>query len=263
MDLGINGKIALVAASSKGLGRAIATTLAAEGARLVMCARDQEQLEQAADRICADTGAEVHTVAVDLATADGPGRFVETAVERLGGVDILVTNTGGPRVGTFAGLSEEDWLHAVDLVLLSAVRLIRAAVPHMESRGSGRIINITSISVKEPVDGLLLSNSLRAAVVGMAKTLSRELAPAGILVNNVCPGRIATDRLLALDKARAEQVGCSMEEVRRRTQQSIPVGRYGQPGELAALVAFLASSRASYITGATILCDGGLYAGLM
>jgi len=263
MDLGLNGKIAVVAASSKGLGRAAATTLAAEGARIVMCARDEDTLMEAADRICADTGAEVHTVAADLSKPEGPRQLVQTALDQAGGVDILVTNTGGPPVGTFDELDDGAWQAAFDQLLLSVVRLIREAAPHMEARGGGRIVNITSVSVRQPIAGLMLSNALRAAVVGMAKTLSRELSPAGILVNNVCPGRIATDRLNQLDAARAERAGLSMEQVRLEAQQGIPLGRYGQPDELAALIAFLASSRASYITGETILCDGGLYAGLM
>jgi 3-oxoacyl-[acyl-carrier protein] reductase len=263
MELGLNGKTALVAAASKGLGRAVATTLAREGARVVMCARSRDPLEQAADQICSETGAEVHTLALDLADPEAPARFVELALERTGAVDVLVTNTGGPPVATFAELDDGAWAAAVDLVLMSAVRLIRAAVPAMEQRGGGRIANITSISVKEPIAGLMLSNALRAAVVGMAKTLSRELGPAGILVNNVCPGRIATDRLLQLDQKRSERSGQSLERIRLESQQRIPLGRYGQPEELAALVAFLVSSQASYITGTTILCDGGLYSGLM
>lgn len=263
MDLGLNGKIALVAASSRGLGKAVATALAREGARLVMCARERDDLEATADRICATTGAEVHTVVADLARPEGPRRFVETAVTQAGGVDILVANTGGPPVGTFEELGVEAWQAAFELVLLSAVRLARQAVPAMKQRGGGRIINITSISVKQPIPGLLLSNALRAAVVGMAKTLASELAPHGILVNNVCPGRIATDRLLELDRTRAERTGLPLEQVRQEAQRQIPLGRYGQPEELAALVAFLASSQASYITGATILCDGGLFVGLM
>ena len=262
MDLGLDGKIALVAASSKGLGRAIATTLGKEGARLVLCARDRDQLEETADQI-ASAGAEVHTLPVDLASPDGPAAFVEYAVKQTGGVDVLVTNTGGPPVGTFDEHDDAAWQHATDLVLMSAVRLIRAAVPHLEQRGGGRIVNVTSVSVKQPIAGLLLSNSLRAAVVGMAKTLSAELAHKGILVNNVCPGRIATDRLMQLDQSRSERTGLPVEQVRLEAQQTIPLGRYGQPDELAALVAFLVSGRASYITGETILCDGGLYGGLM
>jgi 3-oxoacyl-[acyl-carrier protein] reductase len=263
MDLGLNGKIALCAAASRGLGRAIAAALAREGARLVMCARRREALEEAADRICAATGAEVHTIALDLAHPDGPRRFVEFARASAGGVDILVTNTGGPPPGSFAELDDDAWRAACELLLMSAVRLIRAAVPEMERRGGGRIVNVASSAVKQPIAGLMLSNSLRAAVIGMAKTLAGELGPRNILVNNVCPGRIATDRLLELDQERAQRVGAPLEQVRLEAQRLIPLGRYGQPEELAALVAFLASAQASYMTGATILCDGGLSAGLM
>ncbi len=263
MDLGLNGKIALCAASSRGLGRAIATALAREGARVCMCGRDRDRLEEAADRICEATGAEVFTFALDLADAEGPRRFVEGALEQAGGVDILVTNTGGPKLGSFEELDDEAWYAAAELLLLSAVRLIRAAVPAMERRGGGRIVNVTSISVKQPIPGLMLSNSLRAAVVGMAKTLAGELAPRKILVNNVCPGMIATDRLIELDQDRAARSGLPLEQVRLEAQRQIPLGRYGQPEELAALVAFLCSAQASYVTGSTILCDGGLYRGLM
>ncbi len=263
MDLGLNGKVALVAASSRGIGRATAATLAAEGARVVMCARDRDTLEQAADRICADTGADVFTVPTDLSSEEGPSRLVAAALEQAGALDILVTNTGGPPVGTFDELSDAQWEGAFTGLLLSAVRLIRAATPAMEERGGGRVVNVTSVSVKQPIPGLMLSNALRAAVVGMAKTLSTELAPAGILINNVCPGRIATDRLNQLDEERARRTGVPVGQVRQMAQQTIPLGRYGQPEELAALIAFLCSNKASYITGETILCDGGLYRGLM
>lgn len=263
MDLGLNGKIALCAASSRGLGRAIATALAREGARVCMCGRDRDTLEATADRICETTGAEVFTLPVDLAEPDGPRRFVRGALEQAGGVDLLITNTGGPPVGSFLELDDEAWRRATELLLMSAVRLVREAVPAMEARGGGRIVHVASISVKQPIAGLMLSNSLRAAVVGMAKTLATELAPKKILVNAVCPGMIATDRLLELDQTRAARSGLSVEQVRLEAQRQIPLGRYGQPEELAALVAFLCSAQASYLTGTTILCDGGLYRGLM
>ena len=262
MDLGLNGKVALVAASSRGIGRATAAALAAEGARVVMCARDRDPLEQAADRICADTGADVYAVPTDLSTEQGPAQLVQTTLELTGALDILVTNTGGPPVGTFDELSDQAWQDAFGSLVMSVVRLVRAAAPAMKGRGGGRVINVTSVSVKQPIPGLMLSNALRAAVVGMAKTLSRELAPAGILVNNVCPGRIATDRLNQLDATLAQRSGIPLEQVRQQAQQSIPLGRYGQPEELASLITFLASGKASYITGETILCDGGLYGGL-
>lgn len=263
MDYGLNGKIALVAASSRGLGRAIAMALAKEGARIVMCARNQEQLEATADRICAATGADVYTIALDLATSEGPRQCVKSAIQQAGGVDILVTNTGGPPVGTFAQFDDTAWLQAYEQILLSAIRLIREAIPHLENRGGGRIINIASISAKEPIPGLILSNSLRAALIGMAKTLATELGPKGILVNNICPGRIATDRVMHLDQERSQQLGIPLEQIRQEAQRKIPLGRYGQPEELAALVAFLASNQATYITGCTMLCDGGLFSGLM
>ncbi|MCB9558358.1 MAG: SDR family oxidoreductase [Deltaproteobacteria bacterium] len=263
MDFGLNGKIAVVAASSKGLGRAIATSLAKEGAKLVLCARDCDTLESTADRICQDTGAEVTTIAADLSDPQAPATVIAQALKQFGGVDILVTNTGGPPIGNFAALDEAQWHQAWNQVLMSAVRLIRAAIEPMRSRGGGRIVNITSISVKQPIAGLMLSNAYRAAIVGMAKTLANELGPDNILVNNVCPGKIATDRLLALDEARAASQSISLEQQRTQAQREIPLGRYGQPDELASLITFLCSTRASYITGSTILCDGGLFSGLM
>lgn len=263
MDLGLNGKIALVAASSRGLGKAAAYSLAEEGARIVMCARSQDDLEEAADRLCADTGAEVQTIACDLSTKDGPQAAVRHAVETMGGLDILVTNIGGPPIGTFSDLDDDDWQACQESVLMSAVRLIRHALPSMRKRGGGRIVNIASIAVKEPIARLMLSNAYRAALVAMAKTLAGELAPDNILINNVCPGRIATDRLVALDQARAEAESVSVEHVRAQAQRLIPLGRYGQADELASLITFLASARASYITGTTIQCDGGLFGGLM
>jgi 3-oxoacyl-[acyl-carrier protein] reductase len=263
MDFGLVGKIAAVAGASKGLGRAIATALAHEGAEVVLCARDRARLEDVADKLCQQTGAEIRIVDADLGSERGVERFMEAASVN-GGPDILVSNTGGPPPGSFLEIHDDQaWMQAHEQLLLSAIRMARLAIPRMKERGSGRIINITSITVKQPAGNLILSNAYRAAVVSMAKTLSREVAPFGITVNNVCPGYISTDRLASLDQNTAEKLAIPIEQVRTESQKKIPLGRYGQPEELAALVAFLSSVQASYITGTTIQCDGGLYSGLL
>lgn len=263
MDLELRGKVALVAAASRGLGRAVAAGLAAEGARVALCARHAAPLEEAAARIAAETGAEVLPVVADVSRAADCARFVDTAVARWGGVDILVNNSGGPPPGTFADADDSVWAAAIETTLMNVVRLTRLVVPHMKARGGGRIVNIESVSVKQPISGLLLSNSVRAAVIGLAKTLADELAPDNILVNNVCPGAHETDRLRELAAVRARQSGGTPEDALRSIAMSIPLGRLGRPEELAAVVVFLCSARASYVTGATIVVDGGAYRGLM
>lgn len=263
MDLGLKAKVAAVAGASRGIGRAIATTLAREHATLSLCARDQEQLEDSADKICQVSQNNVYTIALDLNQADSATRFIDYTVKQAGKLDILITNTGGPPAGQFMNFNDDDWKNAGEQLLFSSMRLIRAAIPHMKKQGGGRIINITSISVKQPIAELILSTSYRAAIIGMAKTLAKELAADNILVNNICPGKISTDRLASLDQLTAERKAISIENVRMDAQRQIPLGRYGQPEEIASLVAFLASSQASYITGTTIQCDGGLYDGLM
>jgi len=263
MDLGLKGKCAIVCAASKGLGRASALALAREGASIVMCARRADALEQAAREIGAETGATVLAVPADVGVQADADRLIRTAADSLGGIDVLVTNTGGPPSGPFEGIRDADWYAAIESLLMSVVRLSREVIPHMRARGGGRIIHITSISVKQPVQGLVLSNALRAAVTGLSKTLSNELASDRILVNCVAPGYTATDRVVELTAAAAQREGIAPEIVQKRTEEKIPMRRMGTPDEFGAAVAFLASDRASYLTGVTLQVDGGYVAGLL
>lgn len=257
MDLGIAGRVALVAASSRGLGRAVAEELAAEGTHLVMCARGEAALAEAVASADARGPGEVVGVRADLSDPADVAGLVDTAMARFGRVDILVNNAGGPPAGQFEDHDPTAWRAAVRLNLESALDLTRAVLPGMKERGWGRILNITSVAVKEPVDGLILSNSVRAAVTGFAKTLSNEVASFGITVNNVLPGFTRTARLEQLAAVRAESGGISTEEVEAGWNAAIPAGRLGEPREFAAVVAFLASDRASYVTGVSIAVDGG------
>ena len=263
MDFQLKGKIALVAAASKGLGRAVAEELAAEGASLVLCARGEEALQQTRAALEAAHGVPVLAVAADLSTVAGVARVTQAAFERFGRVDILVTNTGGPPAGTFEQHSPEAWQAATNLLLTSVVELTRAVLPSMKERAWGRILNVTSIAVKQPVAGLMLSNSLRAAVTGMARTLANEVAPFGITVNNILPGYTRTDRVEHLAQATADREGISPDEATARWTREIPMQRLGEPAEFAALAAFLCSARASYITGTSIPVDGGWIKGLL
>lgn len=261
MDLGISGKTALVAASSRGLGRAAAQLLAGEGARVVLCARNDGELQAAADAIRNETGAEVLAVAADVSVAEDIRRVVQRAREAFGGVDILVNNAGGPPPGYFEDMTDEDWRQAHELTLMSTVRFTRAVLPHMREQRFGRIINITSVSVKQPIDQLLLSNSLRLGVIGWAKTLSNQVAADGVTINNVCPGWTRTERVTGLLAARSKNEGISQAEAEQTITDTVPMGRLGEPEELASLIVYLASSRAAYMTGTTIQVDGGLTAG--
>lgn len=262
MDLGIAGKVALVAAASSGLGKATAWRLAKEGARVAICSRHEERIRQAAEEIVADTGATVLPVTADLTRAEDIERFVRTAAEELGPPLILVTNNGGPPSGPPLSFSDEDWWAAFNQVFFSALRLIRLVVPYMEAAGWGRIVNITSVSVKQPLDNLVLSNATRSALVALAKTLSNTLAPKGITINNVGPGPIATPRIEELIEAAVRQEGVSREEARARWAAPIPMGRLGRPEELADVIAFLCSENAAFVTGVTIQVDGGMTKGL-
>lgn len=257
MDFGLAGKVALVAASSKGLGLAVAQELAMEGAHLIMCARGVEALEKAAAEVESCGSGEVLALPTDLLNSAEISSLVDATVSRFGHVDVLVNNAGGPPYGTFEDHPPEAWQAAVRLNLESALNLTREVLPEMKERGWGRIINITSVAVKEPVDGLILSNSVRAAVTGFARTLANEVASFGITVNNVLPGFTRTDRLLQLAEAQSKQRGISTEDVENGWNSVIPARRLGKPREFAAVVAFLASERASYVTGVSIAVDGG------
>jgi 3-oxoacyl-[acyl-carrier protein] reductase len=296
MDLGLDGRVALVLAASRGLGRAVALELLREGASVMLVARDAERLaavaddlavaaapptRRAADRLDPVTADDadiwmssvprrrghgleqrVAFAAADVADPAAPDRVVSQTVERFGRLDLLVVNAGGPPPGTFASIDEAQWDQSVDLLLRGPLRFIRAALPHLgapavRTAGGGRIVFITSVTVREPAANLVTSNTVRPAVAGLLKTLSFELAQDGILVNGVAPGRIATDRVRELDAALAARTGATVDEVQARHRTGIPLGRYGEPAELAAVVAFLCSSRASYMTGTLVAVDGG------
>jgi 3-oxoacyl-[acyl-carrier protein] reductase len=263
MDLGLKGKTALVAAASKGLGRAVADELAREGANLVICARTVRPLEKARQAIFDETGVEVVAVPADLSEPADIERLIAAAKAEFGRVDILVTNTGGPPSGPFESHSREAWSEAVRQNLYSVLNLTREVLPAMREADWGRIINITSVAVKQPVDGLILSNAVRAAVTGFAKTLANEEAHFGITVNNVMPGYTKTERLEELAAQAADRSGLLPEEAYAAWEGQIPMGRIGTPAEFAAMVTFLASERASYITGVSIPVDGGAIRSLL
>jgi 3-oxoacyl-[acyl-carrier protein] reductase len=257
MDLGLKGKVALIGGSSHGLGRAAAGELAAEGAAVALCARNAEAVQAAAREIADFAGVPTLGIAADLSVAGEPARVVAEAVAALGPIDVLVTNTGGPPAGRFEEHDDAAWRGAVAQLLDSVVALTRAVLPGMRSRRWGRIINVTSIAAKQPVDDLILSNSVRAAVTGLARTLANEVAAQGITVNNVMPGYTRTDRLEHLALRVAAERGLDPADAYSAWNDEIPMGRLGEPREFAALVAFLASERAGYITGTSISVDGG------
>ena len=262
MDLGIKDRVAVVAASSQGLGQAVARGLAKEGAKLALCARTASALNTAAEEIRRDTGAEVMTHALDVTDYAEVRRFIAAVVERFGRLDICVANAGGPPAKSFAETTIEDWRAAADLNLMSTVYLAKEALPVMQRQRWGRFIAITSVAVKQPVDGLILSNAVRSGVSGLIKTLANEYGRHGVLVNNVCPGYTATARLEELSHRLAEKEGVDPAEIGERWASQTALGRVGRPEEFADLVVFLASERATYITGASIAVDGGLVKGL-
>lgn len=258
MDVGLKGKRAIVLAASSGLGFATANALAAEGARVALCSRERGRAGSAAERIRgAHAGAEVHAFAADVSDAESLEGFFEAATAALGGLDILVCNAGGPPAGGFTSLTETQWQAAYDLTLMSVVRSVGLALPHLREAGGGRILTIVSSSVKRPLPNLLLSNVYRPAVQGLCKSLSLELAADNIQVNCLAPGRIATERIEELDRARAARLGTTFEEVQAESIAQIPMRRFGDPTEFGSVAAFLCSPAASYINGSTILVDGG------
>jgi len=263
MDLGIQGRVALVAGSSTGIGRAVARALAAEGCGVAVCARRREPLVETAMAIERDTGADVLAVAGDVTILSDISRMVREVRGRFGKIDILINNAGGPRPGTFEEVGPEAWEEAFRLNLRSAVLLSREVVPEMKERRWGRVVNLTSISVKQPIDGLILSNSIRAGVAGFSKSLANELGPHNILVNTVCPGYTLTERLTELAEIRARKAGVPIEQMIESMAQATPARRIGRAEEVGDLVAFLCSERAAYITGTVIQIDGGLHRGLL
>jgi len=262
MDLGLKDRVALIAASSQGIGLATAAAFAAEGCRVAMCARNDQALQAAAEKIRKQHGVEVLAEACDVGDPAAVSRFVAAVAARFGGVDICVTNAGGPPAKGFLAASLDDWQRALDLNFLSTVYFAREVIPHMQSKRWGRIITITSITTKQPVADLVLSNAVRAAVVGLVKSLANEFGKDGILVNNVGPGFTATDRLKELAKARSAASGKSEYEIFDSWAADAPLKRLGEPREVAETIVWLASEPASYVTGQTVLVDGGFYKGL-
>jgi 3-oxoacyl-[acyl-carrier protein] reductase len=263
MDLGLTNKIAMVGGASRGLGLAVARTLALEGARVSMASRDASAIGQAAADLEQQTGADILPVTADLRSRDAIEAWHRATLDAFGGVDLLFTNTGGPPPGTALSADDRAWQDAFDLLLLSAVRTVRLVVPAMQTRGGGSILMSTSSSVKEPIPNLALSNVLRASVSSLAKTLALELAPDRIRVNQVIPGRVDTDRLRQLDEIQARKAGISLEAQRARSAAAIPLGRYGATEEFGRVAAFLLSDAAAYVTGATLQVDGGLIKSVM
>lgn len=258
MDMGLTGQGVLVTAASRGLGRAIAEAFAAEGANVLIASRTEADLIRACGEIEAKTGRTVHYAVADVAKPSDIERLYAMASERLGRLDVLITNAGGPPSGSFETMTESQWEDSFQTHLMSVVRLTQGALPLMRAAGGGRIIHIASSSVKQPIEGLVLSNTFRTAIQGLAKTLSIELARDHILVNTIGPGRIATERTLSLDRQKAVALGKDVSEIEAESRRNIPLGRYGTPEEFAKIIVFLCSAANSFITGQTLLVDGGM-----
>ncbi|GAA0591383.1 SDR family oxidoreductase [Virgibacillus siamensis] len=259
MDLDLQGKSVIVTAASKGLGKATAKKFAAEGAHVLISSRSEEELKKTREEIRSETGnGQVEYTVCDITDALSIKDLVSKAVELNGKVDVLINNAGGPPAGTFDDVDDDDWNQAFKLNLLSFVRTIREVLPHMRKQGAGHIINLASSSIKQPIDNLILSNTFRAGIVGLSKSLSQELAPDNILINTIGPGRIATDRVEHLDQVNAEKTGKPYEKVKEQAEKSIPIERYGEPKEFANMVVYLCSGANTYVTGQALLVDGGM-----
>lgn len=257
MDLGLNGKVAIVAASSQGLGKAIATQLVREGAHVMITSRNEAKLKEVQAELESLNAGKVSYIVTDITNPEHIKNLVEQTIEEFGQLDILVNNTGGPPSGKFESFTDEDWTKAFELTLLSYIRLTRQALPYLKKNG-GRIINIASSSIRQPIPDLILSNTFRLGVVGLSKSLASELADDHILVNTVAPGRIATERVAYLDETKAGKLNQPIETVVEGAKQMIPLKRYGTPEEFANVVTFLVSEASTYVTGSAILVDGGM-----
>ena len=259
MDLGLEGKVAVVMASSKGLGKAVALEFAREGAIVIISSRHQEDLDRAGREIKQQVPeADVHSKVCDMSKEEDITSFFNSVFDDFGRVDVLVNNTGGPKPGGFDDVEDRDWYLSFEQNLLAYIRTSRAVLPYMKEQPFGRIINVSSSSTKEVLDGLILSNTFRAGMVGFAKTLAREVAKDNILVNTIGPGRIQTDRITELDQIEADKQQLPIEKFAEQKQAQLPIGRYGQPAEFAKIVVFLASSANSYMTGQSLVVEGGL-----
>lgn len=262
METGLKGRVALIEGASQGMGRATAYAFAAEGTHLALCARNTQALAELAATLRVQYGVDVYTEALDVSDTSAVNSFVSNVAEHFKRIDIAVANAGGPPPKGFLNTSDDDWYRAFALNLHSAVALARAVIPHMQKRCWGRIITISSITVRQPQPDLVLSNAIRAGVMGLVRTLATDFGKDGILVNNVAPGYIATDRIRELTARRADETGQSIDEIEKVWTKQIPIARLGRPQEIADTIVWLASERASFVTGQTILVDGGMYKGL-
>ncbi|WP_100373019.1 SDR family oxidoreductase [Bacillus sp. FJAT-45037] len=257
MELGLKDKSVIVLASSKGLGKASALEFAKEGANVMLASRNLEELTVAASEVEKETGIKLNVQVCDVTKPEDIKNLVKTTADLYGTVDVLVNNAGGPPAGGFDAFEDDQWQYAFELNLLSFIRAIREVLPYMRKQGGGRIVNIASSSIKEPVDGLILSNTFRTGIVGLSKSLAKELGSDQILINTVGPGRIGTDRVAELDQIRADKLNLSYEEGKKQMEQAIPIGRYGTPAEFAKMIVFLGSFANTYVTGQSLVVDGG------